>query len=101
VSPPAPTPPPPTPPATASVSLQWQPPTQNTDSSPLTDLAGYRVYYGSAPQSLDSSITIANPGIATYVVDNLQPGTWYFAVAAYNTNGVEGELSDVITKVMH
>ena len=106
VSPPPkqPTPAPPSPPslpgATASVSLQWQPPTQNTDSSPLTDLAGYHIYYGSDPQSLDSSIKIGNPGIAAYVVDNLQAGAWYFAVAAYNTDGVEGELSDVATRVV-
>jgi hypothetical protein len=97
---PQPTPTPPAPSTTASVSLQWQPPTQNTDSSTLTDLAGYHVYYGNAPQSLNASITIANPGIAAYVVENLKPGTWYFAVAAYNTSGLEGDLSEVATRTV-
>lgn len=95
---PMPTPAPPA--ASAAVTLQWLPPTENTDSSPLTDLAGYHVYYGTAPQSLDSSVTVANPGVATYVVDNLAPGTWYFAVAAFNAGGVEGDLSDVTSRVV-
>lgn len=30
--------------AGGSISLTWTPPTENTDGSPLTDLAGYRVY---------------------------------------------------------
>src|SRR5256885_10347350 len=39
-----------TPPATAatSVSLAWQPPTQNSNGTPITDLAGYRIHYGTA-----------------------------------------------------
>jgi hypothetical protein len=85
--------------ATASVNLQWQPPTENTDSSALTNLAGYHVYYGTSPQALNASVTVANPGIASYVVENLTPGTWYFAVAGYNSSGVEGELSNVASSV--
>src|SRR6185437_9308724 len=76
--------------APAAVTLQWQPPTENTDDSPLTNLAGYHVYYGTSAQALNSKITVASPGISSYVVENLSPGTWYFAVAAYNSNGVEG-----------
>src|SRR5215469_10925859 len=72
-------------PSLGSVTLQWLPPTENTDASPLTNLAGYHVYYGTNAQSLSSSITVASPGISSYVVQNLAPGTWYFAVAAYNT----------------
>lgn len=84
--------------APAAVTLQWQPPTDNTDASPLTDLAGYHVYYGTSAQALNSRITVANPGIASYVVENLAHGTWYFAVAAYNADGVEGDLSGVATR---
>ena len=84
--------------APAAVTLQWEPPTENTDASPLTNLAGYHVYYGTSPQSLSSRITVANPGISSYVVENLARGTWYFAVAGYNANGVEGDLSGVATR---
>ena len=96
-----PAPPPSAPqPASASVTLQWQPPTENTDTSPLTDMAGYHIYYGTNAQSLGSSVTVANPGIASYVVDDLAPGTWYFEVAAYNSSGVEGDLSDLATRAV-
>ena len=30
----------------AEVTLSWDPPTTNADGTPLTDLAGYKVYYG-------------------------------------------------------
>jgi hypothetical protein len=65
----------------------------NTDDSPLTNLAGYHVYYGTSAQSLSSEITVASPGISSYVVENLAPGTWYFAVAGYNSDGLEGDRS--------
>jgi hypothetical protein len=98
--PPATTPPPAPQPSVVSISLQWEPPTENTDTSPLTDLAGYHVYYGNAPSALSSSITVANAGVARYVIDNLSPGTWYFAVAGYNTSGVEGDRSDTVSTVI-
>jgi hypothetical protein len=84
----------------SAVSLQWEPPTENTDASPLTDLRGYHVYYGRNPQSLDKKTTVPQPGVAGYVVESLTSGTWYFAVAAYNTSGVEGDRSDVIVRVV-
>jgi hypothetical protein len=86
--------------APAAVTLQWQPPTENTDDSPLTNLAGYHVYYGTSAQALNSKITVANPGISSYVVENLAHGTWYFAVAGYNSEGVEGDLSGVTSRAV-
>jgi hypothetical protein len=84
--------------APAAVTLQWQPPTENTDGSSLTNLAGYHVYYGTSADALNSKITVANPGISSYVVENLAQGTWYFAVAGYNSDGVEGDLSAVASR---
>ncbi len=84
-----------------SVSLGWQPPTQNSDSSPLTNLAGYRVYFGTAPTALSSRLDFSSPGIARCVVSGLAAGTWYFAVSAYNSSGVEGELSEIIGVMAH
>ena len=68
--------------ATGSATLSWNPPTTNTDGSPLTNLAGYKVYWGTTPGNYSSSATIMNPGIATYVVESLTPNTYYFAVTA-------------------
>ena len=90
-------------PATASVNqapagpvtVQWLPPTQNTDGSALTNLAGYRVYYGTTTTNLDHTVTISNPGLARYVIGDLPPATWYFAMTAYNTNGQESDRSQI------
>ncbi len=71
------------------VTLSWSAPTQNTDGTALTNLAGYRIVYGTDPQALTESVKISNPSVNTFVVDNLFAGTWYFAVKAYTTSGKE------------
>ena len=78
----------------ASVTLQWQPPTENTDGTPLTDLAGYRIYYGVDPADLSDLIKLPNPGLTTYVVEELTPNTWYFAMTSVNDRGQESDLSN-------
>lgn len=83
-----------------SATLSWQPPTQNADGSPLTNLAGYRIRYGTASNALDNSVQIANPGVTSAVIESLSPATWYFAVTAYNANGVESELSALAQKTI-
>jgi hypothetical protein len=84
-----------TPPAKSSdsVTINWTPPTENTNGSPLTNLAGYDIHYGTSSGSLTKKISISNPGIATYVVSNLTAGKYYFAVAAVNSAGTESPLS--------
>ncbi|HUA25477.1 MAG TPA: fibronectin type III domain-containing protein [Steroidobacteraceae bacterium] len=76
-----------------AVTVNWTPPTENTNGSPLTNLAGYNIHYGTSSASLTKTISISNPGIATYVVSNLTPGQYYFAVAAVNSAGTESPLS--------
>jgi len=76
-----------------SVTINWTPPTENTNGSPLTNLAGYDIHYGTSSGSLTKKISISNPGIATYVVSNLAAGKYYFAVAAVNSSGTESPLS--------
>jgi len=61
----------------------------------LTNLAGYHIYYGTSASTLNQRIEITNPGLSTYVISNLTPGTWYFAVAAYNTANYDGGNADV------
>jgi hypothetical protein len=87
-------------PTLGSATLSWSAPTQNTDGSAISNLAGYRIYYGTSAGSMGTMIQVSNPGISTYVVDNLQTGTWYFAVSAYNSAGVEGGRSTVGSKAI-
>ena len=81
-----------------SVTLSWQAPTQRTDGSALTDLAGYRIRYGTAPGSYANQVQIANPGITSYVINNLPPGTYYFVATAYDSAGRESEFSGMVSK---
>ena len=84
----------------SGAELSWTPPTQNTDGSALTNLAGYRISYGTSPTALTQRVQVANVGITRYTIDNLSPGTYYFAVSAYASNGTESENSNVATKIV-
>ena len=84
--------------ATGSATLTWNPPTQNTDGSPLSNLAGYRVYWGTSQDDYTSSAILDNPGLSSYVVDQLTPATWFFALTAVNSAGVESTFSNVASK---
>ena len=87
--------------SSGSATLSWQPPTARTDGSALTNLAGYKIHYGTAPGSFTQTITIANPGITSAVIENLPAGTWYFAATAYDTAGLESDYSNVGSKAIN
>jgi hypothetical protein len=84
----------------ADADLSWTAPTQNEDGSVLTDLAGYKIYYGTATGTYDlGPIDIADPTALSYVVTGLaNDTTYYFVATAYNTNGVESQYSNEATK---
>lgn len=83
-----------------TATLSWSAPTQNTDGSLLTDLAGYRVYYGNGPNALDEMTQLPGAGNTTHTFNELASGTHYFAVAAYTSTGVESALSGVGSKTI-
>lgn len=80
--------------------LYWEAPTKNTDGTPLTDLAGYYLYTGLAPDKLTTRITVADPTALQYEVTDLSPGTHYFAGTAYTTAGKESALSNIVNKAV-
>ena len=86
--------------AVGSATLSWVPPTTNTDGSALTNLAGYKVYWGPSQGNYPNSVTLANPGLTSHVVSNLSPGTYFFVVTAYNAAGVESSFSPVGSKTI-
>lgn len=79
--------------AVGSIHLKWDAPTQNTDNSPLTDLAGYKLYI--RPQSVPTygSFVQLPPTATDYLAKNLS-GAQCAQIAAYNTPGADGPLSD-------
>jgi hypothetical protein len=83
-----------------SASLAWDAPQENTNGSPLTDLAGYTIYYGTDSAELTQTIRITNPKQTTYVVSNLSPGTYYFSVAADASDGTQSSRSTLGSKTI-
>lgn len=84
--------------ALGTATLSWNPPTENTDGTTLTDLAGYRIYYGRSENQLNRTIVINNPGLTRYVVENLAQANWYFSMTSVNTDGVESRRSTPVSK---
>ena len=85
-------------PSTGNATLSWSAPSENSDGSALTDLGGFKIYYGGALSQLTNTITLTNPGLLTYVLAELPSGTtYYFAVTAVTRTGVESARSDVVS----
>ncbi len=73
------------------VTLQWDP-------NPETDVVGYRVYYGTASRTYSSPIPL---GLQTsYTVTGLAAGTYYFAVTAFNSEGLESAFSNEVSTTL-
>jgi hypothetical protein len=83
---------------TGTATVSWTAPTLNTDGLPITDLAGYNLYYGTSSTTMTNVIAINNPATSSYLIRNLAPGTWYFAIVAYNTQARESTFSAIVSK---
>jgi len=68
----------------ANVLLSW-----NANTEP--DLAGYKVYYGNSSRNYGTPINAGNA--TSYTVTGLTPGTFFFAITAYDTSGNESGFS--------
>ena len=79
-----------------SMSLSWTPPTENVDGTPLTNLAGYNLYYGKIAGIYNNQIRIDNPSVSTYLVENLVPATYYVVSTSFNSLGEESGYSNVV-----
>ncbi len=83
-----------------TAELAWEIPTENTNGTPLTDLAGYTVVYGPSPSDMDHWVQLADIGTTSYVVKGLGQGTWYFAVLSFTLSGANSPLSNIASKTI-
>jgi len=81
--------------------LSWTPPIQNTDGSLLTDLAGYKIRYGTSPGNYSETITLNNPGLSSYLVENLFSADWFFVMTSINSSGIESGNSREVGKTIN
>ena len=82
-----------------TTTLSWSAPTRNSDGSPISNLAGYTLHYGTASQDYTGSIEITNPTATSYVVSagTFPAGTYYFAISAYNAQQVSSSMSGEVS----
>jgi hypothetical protein len=85
---------------TGSATLSWTIPSDNTNGTPATNLAGFHIYYGTTQGALNSVITVSGTSTTKYEISNLSSGTYYFEVAAYNSLGVDGVVSNESSKTI-
>lgn len=90
----------PAPVASGTATLEWSRPASNEDGTALTDLAGYKVYYGNAAYTLDHVVDVRGANVSKAEIQDLEPGTWYFAIASYNSAGVESARSGVVSTTL-
>ena len=80
-------------------TLSWSAPSTNEDGTPLTDLAGYKIYYGTASGNYTQNVDAGN--VTTYTFNSLSDGqTYYFVATAYNLARVESSYSNEISKTI-
>jgi hypothetical protein len=75
-----------------SITLSWTSPIQNMDGSELTDLAGYKIYFGEYSNIYTDVIDIGNSTcFKAYIQSQSQS---CFSITAYDTLGNESEYSN-------
>ena len=81
----------------SSISIAWTAPVENVDGSMLTDLAGFRIYYGSSSRSYVNMVEVADP-TATTTTLNLSSGDYHVAMTALDLEGNESSYSNEVVK---
>jgi hypothetical protein len=87
-------------PGTGTATLNWTAPTQNTDGSALTNLAGYTVSWGASISTLTNKIDVTDPTKTSLVIDKLAAGPTWFGVQANSSAGVSSALSNIANKTI-
>jgi hypothetical protein len=87
-------------PSTGSATISWSAPTEREDGTPLTGLSTYRIYYSRNASQLDQVQNVSS-GVTSYLIQNLEQGTWYFAVSAIDSQGIESQKSVVVSKTIN
>lgn len=85
---------------TGRIALSWSAPSSRADGSylPLSELEGYRIYYGTSSTDFTMLVDLNDYSITEYNVTTLNSGNYYFAITAYDSNGVESGFSNMINK---
>ena len=83
-----------------NIALSWVAPVEREDGSPIsmTEIAGYRVYYGTSQGNYTNEVDVAGANTMQVTLSSLETGTYYIVVTTYDMDGRESAFSQVITK---
>lgn len=84
-----------------SATVSWDIPTTNADGSTLTDLDGFNVDYGRASQTYTRLKVVNDESLGFVLIEGLEPGTWFFAVTAFDLAGNKSSPSTEVSKVVN
>lgn len=81
--------------ATGSISMAWAAPTTYVDGTPITNLGGFKAYYGTASRTYTHVVDMGN--VTSYTINSLSPGTYYIAITSYDLSGSESDFSSELS----
>jgi hypothetical protein len=86
--------------ATGSFDLTWTAPASRADGTPLalSEIAGYRVYYGTSAGSYQNHVDITNGTLQSATLTGVPVGTYYVAMTTYDTSGLQSSYSAPVIK---
>jgi len=78
-----------------SLTISWSMPVERSDNTPLgpSEVAGYRIYYGTDSSNLLLLATIPDNSVTKYTIGSLSSGTHYYSVTTYDIYGTESAMT--------
>jgi fibronectin type 3 domain-containing protein len=82
--------------------VSWTAPLARVDgtAAAMTEINSYNIYYGTAPTALTQVVHVPDAYTFTYTVGSLAVSTYYFAVTAIDSKGVESAFSNIVTRIV-
>lgn len=78
----------------ATLPVNWTIPAVNADGTALTDLAGYRILYGTSPSNLSQTVTLTNSALTNYTL-TVPAGTWFVSMVSVNSAGTPSAFTNI------
>lgn len=88
--------------ALTDISLSWAAPSEREDNEPisLSEIAGYKIYYGTIENDYPNSIDIDDGKAEAYTFTGFSTGTYYFVLTTFDTEGRESQYSPAVKIVI-
>lgn len=88
--------------AKGSIRLNWVAPTTRTDgaSLDLSEIGGYVVYLGTSSSNMSKQVELSDSSATSYVIEDLDLGTYFVAITAYDMDGNVSSYSNIVEKIV-